>query len=302
MMVDEPSRQLRIATPDGVPITLELGGVAERLFAFLLDMLLVVLLNLVLVIGGLLTGNWWLIAFALSLSFVIRVFYFVWYEARPRGATPGKRRLGLRVVRADGGPMSLDAVLTRNFTRELEIFVPLSFLVAAEHFWPGHSGWARLGASFWFLAIATMPLWSRNRVRLGDLVAGTRVVRVPRTFLLADLTRRSAPAASASANSPMPAVPSAAPGSAPVFLPSQLTIYGIYELQVLEDVLRKSQKPGGREAMAAVTKRIKAKIGWDATKQGKLPDDQFLERFYAAQRQHLEQQLLFGKRKERKQG
>ena len=293
------SGQLRIATPEGVPITLELGGVAERLFAFLLDILLVILLNLVLLIGAALTGNWWLIAFALSLSFVIRVFYFVWYEARPRGSTPGKRRLGLRVVRADGGPMSLDAVLTRNFTRELEVFVPLSFLIAAEHFWPGHSGWARLGASFWFLAIATMPLWSRSRMRLGDLVAGTRVVRAPRTFLLADLARRSTsvPAGNSSATT----IADAATNSAPLFLPAQLTIYGIYELQVLEDVLRKSQKPGGREAMTAVARRIQAKIVWDSATQGKLPDDQFLERFYAAQRQHLEQQLLFGKRKERKQ-
>jgi len=87
-----------------------------------------------------------------------------------------------------------------------------------------------------------------------------------------------------------------------VFRPAQLGVYGIYELQVLEDVLRKRMQPGGKEAVAAVAKRIKVKIEWNDTMQGTAPDHTFLERFYAAQRKHLEQQLLFGKRKERKKG
>jgi len=134
-----------------------------------------------------------------------------------------------------------------------------------------------------------MPLWNRSRARLGDLVAGTRVVRVPRALLLGDLVRRAATGAQQRE------------AGAPVFKPAQLGIYGIYELQVLEDVLRKARQPGGKEAVAAVAQRIRAKIGWDEA-QGEFADEKFLEHFYAAQRKHLEQQLLFGKRKERKRG
>lgn len=281
-------RMLRIDTPDGVAVELELGGVAERLFAFLLDMLLVLLTSLLLLIAAAAMESWVLFGWMLSLSFVIRVFYFVWREAQPRAATFGKRRLGLRVVRADGGPLSLEAVLVRNFTRELEVFVPLAFVATADEIWPGHSALARLGASFWFLAVATMPLWSRSRVRLGDLVAGTRVVRTPRSLLLGDLARRTTPPAKDTAP------------EAPQFRPEQLSIYGIYELQVLEEVLRKARQPGGREAMAAVASRIRTKIDWDPLRQGTLGDEEFLQVFYAEQRRHLEQQLLFGKRKERR--
>jgi uncharacterized RDD family membrane protein YckC len=283
--------ELHIHTPEGVPITLEIGSAADRIAAFLMDLVLLMLVGFAVLIAAFLARSLWLIAFALSLSFVLRVFYFVWFEARARGATPGKRRMGLRVVRADGGPLSIEAVLARNFTRELEVFVPLVVLFAAQDFWPGHTGWARLGATGWILVIATMPMWNRSRARLGDLIAGTRVVRVPRAMLLSDLARRRTPT----------------PGDAPsttaetTFLPAQLRIYGIYELQVLEDVLRKARQPGGREAIAAVSKRIRTKIGWDPATQGAMADDVFLERFYAAQRRHLEQQLLFGKRKERKE-
>lgn len=283
--------QLHIHTPEGVPIALEIGSAADRIAAFLIDLLLMLAVGALVLVAAALARSFWLVAFALSLWFALRVFYFVWFEARARGATPGKLRMGLRVVCADGGPLTIEAVLARNFTRELEVFVPLVFLFAAHEFWPGHAGWARLGASGWILVIATMPLWSRGRTRLGDLIAGTRVVRVPRALLMPDLARRrnaTAGEAQAAAVDPQ-------------FLPAQLRIYGIYELQVLEDVLRKARQPGGREAVAAVSKRIRTKIGWDAATQGELADEVFLERFYAAQRRHLEQQLLFGKRKERKE-
>lgn len=282
-------RQLRLLTTEGVPVDLELGSAADRVAAFLIDLLLLVLLFVALAVVAVLTESLWLAAIAMSASLFVRVFWFVLFEARPGAATPGKRRLGLRVVRADGGPLSFEAVLTRNFTREIEVFVPLLFLASAEDFWPGHPGFVRLAAAGWIVVVATMPLWNRSRARLGDLVAGTRVVRVPRALLLGDLVRRAATGAQQRE------------AGAPVFKPAQLGIYGIYELQVLEDVLRKARQPGGKEAVAAVAQRIRAKIGWDEA-QGEFADEKFLEHFYAAQRKHLEQQLLFGKRKERKRG
>src|SRR3546814_2214694 len=45
-----------------------------------------------------------------------------------RGAIPGKRLMGLRVVARDGARLTGGAVVVRNAMREIEIFLPLSFL------------------------------------------------------------------------------------------------------------------------------------------------------------------------------
>jgi hypothetical protein len=94
----------------------------------------------------------------------------------------------------------------------------------------------------------------------------------------------------------------AAPAPAYAFTREQLEIYGIHELQVLEDILRRFEQntlaPG---LLEDVCERIKKKIGWPADRWQVRPLD-FLESFYAAQRGRLEQKLLFGQRQERKRG
>ena len=81
------------------------------------------------------------------------------------------------------------------------------------------------------------------------------------------------------------------------FTREQLQIYGIYELQTLETVLRQ-EGATAQETRAEVCNRIRRKIGW----QGEEPVDpkRFLESFYAALRQHLENRMLFGERRESK--
>ncbi len=82
-----------------------------------------------------------------------------------------------------------------------------------------------------------------------------------------------------------------------VFSEAQLSVYGIYELQVLEDVLRGEVRADTlEEAHAAVADRIAKKIEWGA-KIPKREATRFLQEFYAALRAHLEKRLLFGKRK-----
>ena len=78
--------------------------------------------------------------------------------------------------------------------------------------------------------------------------------------------------------------------------PEQLEIYGIYELQVLEGLLRRPG-PTQREAMELVCDRIKRKIGWDPEHWNVEPY-RFLVDFYAAQRQRLEGRMLMGERRE----
>jgi hypothetical protein len=68
---------------------------------------------------------------------------------------------------------------------------------------------------------------------------------------------------------------------------------------VLEDVLRRARSKGSAQALEAVTKSICKRINLDVTAVGK-DHAAFLQAFYAAQRQHLEQQLLLGRRRLRK--
>ena len=272
-----------MVTPEGVPISFELALVGDRLAAFLLDLLVILLLGAAVIVPlawlasrGRLEGDL-VQAAALLVVFLVRTFYFAFFELAWQGQTPGKRRLQLRAVDAGGGPLSAEGIIARNLTRELELFLPLVALLAPQFLYAGAPAWARLAALGWMLAFGLLPLFNRDRLRVGDLIGGTVVIRTPRALLLRDLVARQAPAA---------------PGLA--FGEPQLDVYGVYELQVLEGVLRARGQPGNAEALRTVAARIQAKIGWE----GAPPEDgPFLEAFYAALRARLERRLLFGKRR-----
>jgi hypothetical protein len=125
------------------------------------------------------------------------------------------------------------------------------------------------------LAFGLLPLFNRDRLRVGDLVAGTVVVRTPDAVLLEDLA--DAPAREAL-----------------TFTDAQLDVYGVYELQVLEDVLRGRGRAGHADAVQTVAAKVRGKIGWSGPP---VADEPFLDAFYAALRGRLERRLLFGKRR-----
>jgi hypothetical protein len=109
-------------------------------------------------------------------------------------------------------------------------------------------------------------------------------VRAPRALLLEDLSGARASAGTAEAGY--------------TFTREQLDIYGIYELQVLEELLR-SQGPVRWQSLRAVSEKVQARLRW----QPPLPDheaERFLHDFYVAQRRRLEQKLMLGHRQERK--
>jgi uncharacterized RDD family membrane protein YckC len=278
----------QIVTPEGVPLELVLASAGDRAVAFVLDMVIQIVLTVVVALGfGLAAGDSessWLAPFVILFVFLLVNFYFAFFELRWQGATPGKRKIGLRVIDARGGQLTSSAVLARNFARELEVWTPLRFLLAGHALGDTTPGWVSLLAGVWTLVFMLMPLFNKDKLRVGDLIAGTRVVRAPDTVLLPDLVAEVAPVAGATA--------------AHTFTDAQLAVYGIYELQVLEDLLRKPPGTMGREtAISTVTGTIKQKIGYrEAT-----PDEErFLREFYAAQRAHLEQKMLFGQRREDK--
>lgn len=288
----EDSKLVReIITPEGIPLRFTLARAGDRAGAFVLDMLaqIIVLVaiswGLRLAVGG--EGSW-LTAVIVVLAFLLVNFYFAFFEVRWQGATPGKRKIGIRVIDARGGQLETSAVLARNLIRELEVWTPLRFLLASNLVWPEAPGWARLLAGGWAFIFLFMPVFNKDRLRVGDMIAGTRVVMQPKAVLVPDLAEEAA------------AVPFWAPaGTKPtvmyVFSDAQLAIYGIFELQVLERVLRTNPGDAGHDdAVRTVSQTVRQKIRYFAQV---VDDERFLREFYAAQRAHLEQKLLFGKRR-----
>jgi len=309
----------RVVTPEGLSLPFVVAPVGDRLSAFLVDLLLIaaatvgvwVLLALTAVAGLMALGA----TVAVVMVFLLWNFYFVYFEVRWGGVTFGKRKADLRVISRDGGPLTAEAIFARNLMRNLELNLPVLVLLAPQQMLPESPAWGRLLAAVWLLVFALMPLFNRDRLRCGDLVAGTMVVKVPAAVLLADLADRGdrAEAGARPAERPPAARWSPPPAPAGPFAPApvveaypftrqQLDIYGIHELQVLEDLLRRHDQGilDGR-ILDEVGEKIKTKIGWPRERWSD-PARPFLDAFYRAQRARLEQKMLFGQRQERKKG
>ena len=268
-------------TPEGVDLQLEIGDASQRAGAFLIDLAIIVgvliAMSFVLMLAGIgtaaVTGISWVLIVWILAAFVLRNFYFTFFELSAKAATPGKRMMGLRVAARHGGRLEAQAVLVRNIMRELEVFVPITVMAtgAGED---SLDGWMYLLTFIWVSIFTFFPLFNKDRLRIGDLVGGTWVVRTPKQALLRDmaddLSERSQHYR---------------------FSDAQLAAYGIKELQVLEQVLRGSDA----DTMRTVAQRICTKIGmtyrWDQS------DEAFLNAYYQGLRGTLESKLLMGNRR-----
>jgi uncharacterized RDD family membrane protein YckC len=141
----------RVATPEGIELTLRLAGPVPRALAWSVDFLLRVAVVFVV----------WMIArplgeagtgIALITAFFVEWLLPAWFEINWNGQTPGKRAFGIAVLNDDGTPVRWPAALTRNLLRAVD-FLPL----------------------FYGIGLVAM-LANRDFKRLGDLAAGTVVV------------------------------------------------------------------------------------------------------------------------------
>jgi uncharacterized RDD family membrane protein YckC len=295
------SRRREILTPEGIPIQFTLASIGERTTALALDILIVgAVVFLVALIAALASGGEhdWIGALVLLLVTLTRHFYFAFFELRGHGATIGKRIARVRVIDARGGSLEASAVLARNLIRELELWMPLTFLIAMPVVWPDAPAWVWVVMTAWLVVLALFPVFNKDNLRVGDLVGGTIVVAEPRVQLRADLSDARASAAKQLNSVMQQQVTIAAKGPTYTFTEAQLEVYGIYELQVLEGLLR-GEAASDATAVSAVAEKIRAKIQFAETvPPGK--DEAFLADFYTALRAHLEKRLLFGKRREDK--
>ncbi|MDR5683327.1 MAG: RDD family protein [Armatimonadota bacterium] len=142
-------------------ISYEIAGLGSRFVAALIDTVVQLAVLAALLIGfastaqieGALRGYvWWQLAIVLLAVFAIFPGYFIFFETAWNGQTPGKRAVGIRVVRDDGRPVGFAQAAIRNVVRLVD-FLPLSYGVG----------------------VITMLL-NRAQRRLGDFAAGTIVI------------------------------------------------------------------------------------------------------------------------------
>lgn len=234
-------RQRReIVTPEGVAVTVEIADYGERLAAFSIDFAIWSLLTLliylpVFLVIGTIGGSLIAISIALFIGFVVRNLYFIYFELAWQGSTPGKRAIGLRVIDHRGGPLLPSAVIARNLTREVEMFIPLGVLLEGGRTVGGGIDWSQISTAVWLLYFAALPVINRDRMRGGDLIAGTMVIALPRRALSSDLVERTTRFS---------------------FTPQQLQTYGAFELQVLEELLRRPPNPETSRVLSEVCEKI----------------------------------------------
>jgi uncharacterized membrane protein SpoIIM required for sporulation/uncharacterized RDD family membrane protein YckC len=157
---------VEVETPEQVVFSYSVAGIGSRAAAAAIDFLIILasvaalwLALLLLVPTGIAAGavgvgaGSWGMAAAILLTFGIAWGYYVLWEGLRDGQTPGKRRLGLRVVQDGGYSVSLAASAVRNLLRIVDI----------QPF------------PFYGVGIVSAVL-SRGGKRLGDIAAGTIVV------------------------------------------------------------------------------------------------------------------------------
>jgi uncharacterized RDD family membrane protein YckC len=159
-----PDETLDIHTPENVAFGYQVAGIGSRFLAALIDTLIIALLQVVAAITILLIANTaggnasnggfsaWVYAALFIVTFIFYWGYYIFFEMLWNGQSPGKRWTSLRVIRADGTPVTLTESLIRNLVRTVDL----------------------LPAAYGF-GIVAMFIDKRSR-RLGDLAAGTLVV------------------------------------------------------------------------------------------------------------------------------
>ena len=150
-------QHLEVETPEHVVLDYEIAGIGSRAMAAFMDMGILMLWGLALLVlaitfsAGAGDSTWFLAIYGI-VWFASSWGYFVFFEGLRGGQTPGKRRVGIRVVRDTGHPISVGAAAIRNLLRIAD-FLPPPYLLGA-------------------LLVGIHP----RAKRLGDLVAGTVVV------------------------------------------------------------------------------------------------------------------------------
>jgi uncharacterized RDD family membrane protein YckC len=153
-----------IETPEQMPLEFAIAGIGSRFLALAIDTLIQTAIGLAVLVSGVVTAgimaslghelsSQWIAAGLFAMVFLLVFAYFAVFEIVWNGQTPGKRKVGIRVIKETGRPLTAAEAIGRNFLRlvdQLPGFYAIGVLVA---------------------------LLNKNNKRLGDFVAGSIVVR-----------------------------------------------------------------------------------------------------------------------------
>lgn len=169
-----------IDTPENIEFAYEIAGIGSRFLAAIVDTLLIGIAEVVIVLLISLilasterfadTAGSLLLAAGTLLAFIVLWGYYIAFELLWNGQSPGKRLIGLRVVREGGRPVTFVGSAIRNLIRIAD-FLP----------------------AFYGIGVVVMFIDRRAR-RLGDLAGGTLVVKERQGVTLESLVRGSVPA------------------------------------------------------------------------------------------------------------
>ncbi len=154
--------EFQVHTPEAVSISYVVAGIGSRFAAALLDMIIEVVLLVLILVGATelapftSAGSTIATVLAITLLFLLIWGYYLLFEAFWNGQTPGKSALRIRVIKTSGHPIGFTESAIRNLLR-LADWLP----------------------SFYAIGVITMFV-NRESRRLGDLAAGTVVVKVPK--------------------------------------------------------------------------------------------------------------------------
>ena len=157
------TEKLTIETPEQTSLEFAIAGVGSRFLALALDTLIQTLVGFIVLLGGSMVvgalsaaapkSAIWGLAIMILFFFLLYFGYFAFFEIIWNGQTPGKRKAGIRVIKDSGRPLTAAESIARNLLRIVDWL-------------PG----------FYAIGIASALLTKENK-RLGDLVAGSLVVR-----------------------------------------------------------------------------------------------------------------------------
>jgi uncharacterized RDD family membrane protein YckC len=222
-----PDDYLSIDTPENVAFGYDVAGIGSRFLAALVDTLLILILQVIVNFPLLLLVRFlfdevlgdegslliWVFAVAGLIAFAFFWGYYIFFEMIWNGQSPGKRWIGLRVIRIDGTPITLAESIIRNLIRLVD-FLP----------------------AYYGVGVVAMFINEQSR-RLGDLAAGTLVVHDRATVTLESLADKSTspgssrPVSDATANLAIERLTS-------------------HDIQMVEDFLRRRNELSNRPALA----------------------------------------------------
>src|SRR6218665_473197 len=119
MAVEKLDTLQTVELAEGVEIRLRIAGPMVRAGAYLIDfsirLLILTVCAIVFGLSGIALGARVATGLTMLAFFLLDWFYPVVFEAGKRGATPGKRMVGLKVVQDNGSPITIGQSVVRNF-------------------------------------------------------------------------------------------------------------------------------------------------------------------------------------------